>query len=158
MTPQLAGSKSSARPVVSPPPLHGSEPAGTTPASAQNRYQDQIRAQLQVAAQTVAEQGYVPAQEIVSGNLNQGARETMMVTLQGGGIYAIVGVCDEDCTDVDLRLDGPNGALLAEDIASDDTPVLEFVAPANGQYRLTVVMPGCSTAPCYWGVQLYQKR
>lgn len=132
--------------------------AAAAPAQAQNQYVQQIRAQLSRAANTIRSQGYVPAQDMISGNLNQGARESMMVTLNGGTRYAIVGVCDEDCTDVDLRIMGPDGSQLDEDIETDDTPVLEFVAPVTGQYRMMVMMATCSTAPCYWGAQIFQRQ
>lgn len=132
--------------------------AASAPAEAQTQYIQQIRAQLNRAAQTVRQQGYLPAQDMMTGNLNQGARESMLVTLTGGTRYAIVGVCDEDCTDVDLRIAGPDGTQLAEDMETDDTPVLEFTAPSSGQYRLLVMMATCNQAPCYWGTQIFQRQ
>ena len=126
-------------------------------AAAQNTWQQQIRNQIATAATAVREHGYSPDREMISGSLNDDASEGMRINLQGGTRYAIIGVCDEDCTDVDLRVWGPDGTKLDEDIATDDTPVLEFVAPVTGQYRLSVEMATCRTNPCYWGVQVFAR-
>lgn len=131
--------------------------AGAHAAAAQNTYQQQIRAQLANATTAVREQGYSPDREVITGSLNDDATEAMRLNLQGGTRYAIVGVCDEDCSDVDLRIWGPDGTKIDEDIETDDTPVLEFVAPVTGQYRLSVEMPTCRTNPCYWGVQVFSR-
>jgi len=128
-----------------------------TEAAAQNSYQQQIRNQLQTASNAIRGNGYAADREPMMGSLNAAAKEGMMVNLQGGVRYAIVGVCDNDCTDVDLRIWAPDGAKLAEDILTDDTPVLEFTATVTGQYRLSVEMATCSTNPCYWGVQIYKR-
>jgi hypothetical protein len=126
-------------------------------ALAQNSYQQQIRSQLATASNTIREHGYAADREPMMGSLNASASESMMVNLQGGVRYSIVGVCDNDCTDVDLRIWAPDGTKLAEDILTDDTPVLEFTATVTGQYRLSVEMATCSTNPCYWGVQVYKR-
>ena len=128
-----------------------------TQATAQNSYQQQIRNQLRTASDTVRQHGYTADREPMMGSLNASANEAMMVNLQGGVRYAIVGVCDNDCTDVDLRIWDPSGTKLAEDILTDDTPVLEFTATVTGQYRLSVEMATCRTNPCYWGVQVYKR-
>jgi hypothetical protein len=131
--------------------------AFATEAAAQNSYQQQIRSQLATASNSIRGNGYTSDREPMMGSLNASANEGMMVNLQGGVRYAIVGVCDNDCTDVDLRIWDPSGTKLAEDILTDDTPVLEFTATTTGQYRLSVEMATCSTNPCYWGVQVYKR-
>jgi len=127
-------------------------------ANAQNSFQQQVRNYLNRAATTLVERGYQPDREPVTGSLADDARESMMINLTGGSRYAIVGVCDNDCTDVDLRIWDPSGTRLAEDIATDDTPVLEFTATVTGQYRVSVEMATCNTAPCYWGFQVFVRR
>jgi len=128
-----------------------------TEVAAQNSYQQQIRSQLATASNSIRGNGYTSDREPMMGSLNASANEGMMVNLQGGVRYAIVGVCDNDCTDVDLRIWDPSGTKLAEDILTDDTPVLEFTATVTGQYRLSVEMATCSTNPCYWGVQIFRR-
>ena len=72
----------------------------------------------------------------------------------GGNQYALMGACDNDCTDVDLKIFDQSGALLMQDIAVDDTPVLLFTANGSGRYRVQVIMATCNRSPCYYGVQL----
>ncbi len=132
--------------------------ATATEALAQNSFQQQVRNQLNRAASNVVRQGYSPDRDPVTGSLNSGARESMMINLTCGTRYAIVGVCDNDCTDVDLRVWDPSGTKLAEDIMTNDTPVLEFTATVTGQYRLSVEMATCSTNPCYWGFQVFSRK
>jgi type II secretory pathway pseudopilin PulG len=129
----------------------------TSTAAAQNTFQQQVQRYMANAASRIRELGYNPDREMITGSLNDDASETMRINLQGGGRYAIVGVCDNDCSDFDLRIWGPDGTKLDEDIETDDTPVLEFVAPVTGQYRLSVEMPSCRQNPCYWGVQVYAR-
>lgn len=90
-----------------------------------------------------------------TGGLAQGAASTHTVNLTGGMRYAIIGVCDNDCTDVDLALTGPSGESIASDYRLDDHPTLRFTAPSTGTYNLRVSMATCRQAPCYYGVQLY---
>ena len=132
--------------------------ATATEALAQASFQQQVRSYLSRAASSVMQHGYTADRDPVTGNLNSGARESMMINLAGGTRYAIVGVCDNDCSDVDLRIWDPSGTKLAEDIATDDTPVLEFTATITGQYRVSVEMPTCSSNPCYWGFQVFSRK
>lgn len=126
-------------------------------AAAQNTYQQQIRTQMANHTQTVRGQGYSPERELITGSLNDDASEAMRLNLQGGTRYVIIGACDNDCSDVDLRLWAPDGTKVDEDILTDDTPILEFVAPVTGVYRLSVEMATCRQNPCYWGVQVFSR-
>ena len=133
---------------------------GTAVASeavAQNQYQQQIQNQITQAATTVKSQGYSPDRAPMMGSLNDDADESIMINLTAGTRYAFVGVCDNDCRDVDLQLFGGDASKIAEDLETDDTPVLQFVAPYTGQYRMKVLMPTCNTNPCYYGVQIFVK-
>lgn len=131
--------------------------AAVSEAQAQNSFQQQVRNQLNRAAQSLVQRGYHADREPITGSLNDDARENYMIQLQGGVAYALVGVCDNDCTDVDLRIWDGNGNKLDEDILTDDTPVLEFTATTTGQYRVSVEMPTCNTNPCYWGFMVFRR-
>jgi len=126
-----------------------------TAAQAQNQYQQQITNQLTAAASTIRGQGYNADRAPLTGSLNDDTEETLMVNLTGGVRYAILGVCDNDCSDVDLQLFSGDGTKIAEDLATDDHPVVTLVAQYTGQYRLKVLMPACRTNPCYYGVQVF---
>ena len=129
----------------------------STGAEAQNQYQQQITAQLTRAANLVQSRGYNADRAPITGSLNDDADQSQMINLTGGQQYAIIGVCDNDCTDVDLQIYSGDGTKIDEDMETDDTPVLEFRAQYTGQYRIRVIMATCNTAPCYWGVQVFAK-
>lgn len=122
------------------------------------RAQDSVRRQLQNATAIARGRGYtVAASTPATGALNDGGSEYVGVTLNAGREYLMVGVCDGDCSDMDLRLFSPAGNEIARDVAVDDTPVLQFVAPSSGSYRVRVEMADCNVNPCYYGVALYAR-
>lgn len=129
--------------------------AVSTATSAQNTYQQQITNQLTRAAGILSPRGYVADRAPVMGNLNNDNQESVLINLNAGIQYALLGVCDNDCRDVDLRVYDPLGNMLGEDVATDDTPVVEFVAATTGQYRVSVIMAACNQNPCYYGVQVF---
>jgi hypothetical protein len=90
----------------------------------------------------------------VYGSLDRGARATHTMTVAGGTHYVLFGACDNDCTDVDLRIRDGNGNTIMQDIAVDDRPVLLFTARNSGKYSVEVIMARCSANPCRYGVQL----
>ena len=100
--------------------------------------------------------GYRVEGEPLSGARTNGT-DTRTVTLQAGVSYAILAVCDEACGDLDLRLLDAAGTRLAQDVADDDTPVIEFTPAATGQYRLDVLMYACTAATCSWGAQIFRR-
>jgi hypothetical protein len=91
----------------------------------------------------------------LGGALNNGTYEDVPISLSARQ-YFIVGVCDGDCTDMDLRLFAPNSSV-AEDVADDDSPMLAFTAATAGEHRLRVMMPACSSEPCAYGISIYMK-
>lgn len=127
-------------------------------AAAQASYQTQIRTALQSAEGRVGLRNARHSGEPLMGVLNGGKTENRNVDLQAGVRYAVVGVCDASCTDIDLRIFGPAGAKVAEDVQQNATPTLEFTAPTSGRYRVSIEMVSCSEAPCAWGVQVLAAR
>lgn len=127
----------------------------TVAAEAQgNQYTQQITNQLTRAAQHYGNQGYTADRAPHIGNLNDDAEETIQVNLTGGRRYAIIGVCDNDCRDVDLQVFSGDGTKIGEDLEVDDQPLVNFSAQYTGQYRVKILMAQCQTNPCYYGVQV----
>lgn len=56
-----------------------------------------------------------------------------------------------------VRSSASRGPRISRDVAVDDTPVLQFVAPTSGNYRVRVEMADCNVNPCYYGVALYAR-
>lgn len=130
---------------------------GLTPCvvAAQGTYTQQLQGYMNNYAQPILSAGYQVVTAMVTGNVNNSATGSHPVTLNAGRQYVIQGVCDNDCSDVDLRLWGPDGSRVIEDLATDDHPTLRFMAQATGNYRLEVIMAVCRQNPCYYGVQLF---
>ena len=119
------------------------------------RATDTVNRLLASANRLARSNGYTQAAaRPATGALNDDAAENVGLTLNAGRRYLLVGVCDADCSDMDLRIYSPSGAIVAEDVAVDDTPVLQFTAPSTGNYRVRVMMASCSANPCYYGVSL----
>jgi hypothetical protein len=68
-----------------------------------------------------------------------------------------VGVCDNDCADVDLVLEDDNGVVIASDTASDDNPVIRFTPSTTDYYWVQVTMPDCRVEPCGYGIGVFVK-
>ena len=77
--------------------------------------------------------------------------------LDGGTQYMLVGVCDQDCSDMDLVIYDPNGNEVDNDLLDDDNPVLQLAPRNDGRYRVKVSIPACSANPCRYGVGVWAK-
>jgi hypothetical protein len=104
----------------------------------------------------LAERGYHRTGEVRAGSLTQGERESISVTLRAGFDFAIVGLCDNDCSDLDLRLFNQSGAEVDADIETDDSPVVELTPRRSGPYRVEIVMVSCSASPCFYGLGVFR--
>jgi hypothetical protein len=93
----------------------------------------------------------------IYGRLSKDATESHEMSVVGGNDYAIMGSCDNDCSNLDLKVYDTAGTMQMQDVANDDTPVLTFTANSTGRYRIEVVMSACSRNPCFYGVQLMAK-
>lgn len=71
------------------------------------------------------------------------------------GYRVVSGVCDVDCSDLDLSVHDRWGNLIEADIETDDRPVVGFEVSAPGTYEVRVYMVDCSREPCGYAVQAY---
>ncbi|CAN5875616.1 hypothetical protein BH20GEM1_BH20GEM1_12280 [soil metagenome] len=131
-------------------------------AHAQNAWRDILERQMTAVGNTVTQQGYRSEPgafhtDMIVGTLASGAGVGLEVDLEFGGDYMIVGVCDGDCTDLDLSLLDLDGNLLFEDELSDDAPILTFTAPKGGTHFLMIHMYACSVDPCSFGYKVYRR-
>ena len=127
-------------------------------AVAQNRtqWERQVRYQLQEAS-TVLGLGYdiQPSHNIFIDALNNNTYEDVRYELQAGEKYLFLGVCDNDCSGLQLRLYDRNGNLIDQDTTRGGYPVLAAEIYRTGPFYLRVTMKGCHTNPCVAGVQAY---
>ena len=77
--------------------------------------------------------------------------------VEAGGRYTVVAVCDEDCSDMDLRvLDGTY--VVAEDIRVDPDAYLELSPARSGTLTVEAIVHACAQNPCHFGVGAYESR
>ena len=125
-----------------------------SPAAAQDAWMSQVAAQLDAVIEALDAEGLSEATEPVGGALAEGAGEDVEFELAAGS-YAIVGVCDADCSDLDLVLVNASGGESAADRELDDVPVVTFQADADGRYVVKVEMATCGTERCEYGVRVF---
>jgi hypothetical protein len=125
------------------------------PASGQDRFEQQVRAQLDRVGENLKNKGLELTTQIYTGKLGEDRNEEVSVRLRAGVRYAIVGVCDEDCKDLDLVLYNGSGRELASDIEEDDVPVVEVTPDRDGLYMARAVMANCGAEPCAYGLGLF---
>ena len=92
----------------------------------------------------------------ILGRMDQSTNSSWTVMLEEGRTYKIVGVCDNDCSDLDLEVT-QGGTVVGTDILPDDVPIVTFRATATGSYSIKVMMETCSSEPCYWGIVVLVK-
>lgn len=129
----------------------------TDPASAQDRWRQQVANQLERAGNVTGNSGYVQTHGPIINSLRASERTTVSMRLEGGVEYRIVGVCDNDCSDVDLKLSS-GGSVLVQDVATDDVPILTFTPATTRDYSVEVIMVTCRVNPCRYGVAAYGRR
>jgi hypothetical protein len=131
---------------------------GSTAAFApQDEWVAQVRRLLQRAGQSFEERGYSMTHQIYTGSLRNRTNEFVTLRLDIGTQYQIMGACDNDCSDLDLTIYGPNGDELDQDIEMDDFPIVAVTPSRTGTYRLKVVMATCSAEPCRYGIGVFGK-
>jgi hypothetical protein len=129
------------------------------PATAQDaNYRAQLDQQLQKSRELFQQQGFSIAAGPFTGALQPGAKERFTLPVQQGVSYKILGVCDNDCSNVDLRVMNLNGQNIGEDTTPDDIPIVELQPTGTGTVQLEATMVTCSQAPCYHAIEVYWKR
>jgi hypothetical protein len=126
-------------------------------ASAQSRWEDQVTAQIKHAGRILEDKGFSQTHDQFTGSLHQGDSEYLTLTLHSGQRYALLGVCDNDCSDIDFRLFDAEDNEVASDLQTDDVPIVQVSPSETQRYRLKVIMVTCKTSPCFYGVGVFGK-
>jgi hypothetical protein len=139
---------------AAPAAAQGGEPAQTS--RPMGRWDREVSQLLRRAGQALEQQGYRLRPEPIVGSLNQGETEELSVGFRDGVAYALVGVCDSACGNLDLRLFDETSHEIAVAIGPG-MPVLRLTPSRNAKYRLRVVMTGCSHSPCRYSVGVFDR-
>lgn len=76
--------------------------------------------------------------------------------LPPGAQYVIMGVCDDDCQDLDLAV-MKGSQEMERDTTADDWPLVELTPVLNPNYQLTVTMYRCSTPSCGYQISVWTR-
>ena len=126
----------------------------TQNAALADTFTSQVQNQLIVIARRL-NGSYRPTHKPAIDRMEDGTNDDFTVSLRSGKRYAIVGVCDEDCDDLDLHVYDSNGNLIASDTDNDDVPVVQINPRWTGSFTVRAEMAGCSSNPCYYGVGFF---
>ncbi|HMB53545.1 MAG TPA: serine/threonine-protein kinase [Thermoanaerobaculia bacterium] len=143
-----------------PPPR--SEPAAQqeetapTPDEVRQYYHDQIELQMQSRVDYYTGIGYtVKTHNLWIDSLAEGETDNLDFALEAGVDHVVLGVCDEDCVDLDFELTDENGVDIASDTAIDGVPLVNVTPQWTGDFHLEVEMHDCDSSICYYGVIIY---
>lgn len=124
-------------------------------ADADDPWEASVRARLKLLEFILADEGWYATHDVYVGYLNEGEIRDVSITRDAGVFYSIVGVCDDDCTDLDLALYDPSGEMIDLDLPADDYPEVSVTPSGSGAYRFRVLMSDCEIGPCRFGVQAF---
>lgn len=132
--------------------------AGAT-ASAQvpDPYARELAQKLARAEILLGERGYARGAGPFAGGLGPRQSQRFTLMLRAGQDYRIVGVCDDRCDDLDLRLRDPNGEVVGQDVLEDSVPVIHARPQITGQYAVEVAMLRCRVETCWYAVNVYAR-
>jgi hypothetical protein len=120
-------------------------------------WEGQVRRLLDEGGKTFRDRGYSLTHSPTIGSLGKGRDQSLEVQLESGKQYVFFGVCDTDCSDLDMALyDG--GTMLGQDVETDDVPIVTHTPTRSGTFQLKVSMVTCTNEPCRYGVGVYAKQ
>lgn len=119
-----------------------------------------LSVQMAAAVEAGEQHGFSFSSELTksgTGNLRQGRERSHYFTLRKGTEYLIVGVCDTDCGDMDLKLYDENDNLIDKDFDSDDYPTVRVMPRRTAKFRAVAQMESCSANPCGYVLTVMEK-
>lgn len=128
-----------------------------TAVAQQGGWRDEAEQRLKSAAQSMTDRGYELTRVLRIDSLSDQDNATFTITLHAGTAYAMVGVCDSDCRDLDLALYDVAGTEVDSDAERDDVPIVRVTPSETMRYRIKVVMANCQRNPCRYGIGVYGK-
>jgi hypothetical protein len=115
--------------------------------------------EMEFVREVAHEHGFVRTHDAVWEGLDEGEEYKFTWRYSGRGReIGLVGVCDLDCSDLDLTVRDPRGRVVARDLSVTDRPTVDFTVDRPGLYEVTVRMYSCDREPCFFVVQSFSTR
>lgn len=129
------------------------------PAAAQvpDPFARELAQRLTRGEELLTRNGYSRAAGPFAGGLTERGGRRYTVMLRAGQDYRIFGVCDARCRDLDLRLFGPNGDLVGQDVLDDAVPIVHIRPTVTGNYDIEALMQRCAGQPCWYAFNVYSR-
>ncbi len=93
---------------------------------------------------------------IQTGSLSHGDEVTIPLDITGAHEATVLGTCDRQCADLDLRLVTEDGRLIDLDEEEDDSPHVEIEAGKINKLLLKVRMANCASTSCTFAISQFQ--
>jgi hypothetical protein len=126
-------------------------------AAAQSVWEREVQTQIDEASYQFRQAGFHKLGQTWIDELEEDDDTYITVELDSDYEYIAIGVCDGDCGDIDLILYDDDDVRIANDVGTDDIPVLSGSPDYNGEYYLEAVMVDCDADTCAFGVALYAR-
>lgn len=95
---------------------------------------------------------------LAGGILDVGKTLALDVELTAGESYTFVGGGDEDVRDLDIFIVDRHEEVISSDIADDDTPIPDFVAPYSGRYSVRMQLISGDAPTSFVALSLLRKK
>ncbi len=155
---------------LKPEETPGEEDRATESANLLELMNDETRAELdemtpymrQVAVRLVSygavleESGWVLMNDRKVDSLEAGDVDSLEVSLDRGS-YLALGVCDDDCGDLDVYVLDADGEIVASDVLIDAEPMVEFKVHRRATFFVGASMESCAAADCLYSIQLLRQ-
>jgi hypothetical protein len=119
-------------------------------------WQQSVVNQISEISSIVAREGFTPTDHTTADLLAADKIATVEIRLEPG-TYKAVGVCDNDCDDLDLVVLTGDEELVGRDVLADAFPIVDFTVEAVANYTVAVQMVDCSTETCFYSAVLFRK-
>lgn len=134
--------------------LSAPEPSASSANGGGSEWVAQVEAQLDSVRRELGD-GYTAIDDPVIEEVDADGAMSFELSVKRDVDYLVVGVCDNDCDDVDLLIYDDTDEEVVSDFEPDDHPVVSFSADSGGTWNVEVRMPGCSADTCIFGYQVY---
>lgn len=107
------------------------------------------------AARALTNQGYRLRGEPYVNHMDGKASDRIRIQLAKGVTYALVSVCDQYCSGMDLDLSKDAGSKIQ--VERKDRAIVMVTPRETTTVGIEVTMADCSVDPCYYGIGIFTR-
>ncbi len=119
-------------------------------------YMRQVAVRLVSYGAVLEESGWVLMNDRKVDSLEAGDVDSLEVSLDRGS-YLALGVCDDDCGDLDVYVLDADGEIVASDVLIDAEPMVEFKVHRRATFFVGASMESCAATDCLYSIQLLRQ-